>query len=511
MISDLVNNPIDPSAISFIAYRTMEAEAFPHDIYMMLIQSLRDSDKAEGGELILRWLAAAQSEFEDTYERVQTLRLLYDVEHTTLAALKHVKWLVGLTSTLDYLTGNLTEAELRRLVAMAVRTWKRKGTEAGLQEVLEAVMVGEVRIVNYFLFRVLVDSAELGFEEIPDVDPWLIDAPGMEVSIPPDEVTVVGPGLIHFSVNGLLGSGEAVPHRVRVTCLTTRGVVATLTSYWDPLTLENKVSTPSVALGLAPGGEPLFENSYRVGVDPDEYCSDLRVPDNGDLNRELVENLTRVLRSANERIFIRYVTFLDSFRRTFDWTVVSGEATSDQDAGEVQLLSGVEDSVIRVDRDNSGTWVNYYALARFRLGMNVVGRWGEFRFYHQDASNFYALRLTATGGVGATVTVDRVLAGARTSLLTVPLPVFHFDLNYTFAVDVTPVSGGGNLIQAELDGKHLGEVTDSALVSGCLELAAGTSQRLTATYVEMFRHPLESVRIGPEMSIGIYGTGGGPS
>lgn len=509
MIADLANNPIDPSAISFYAYRATEAAVFPHDIYLMLIQSIRDSDQVEGGKLILRWLAAAQSEFEDTYERIQKLRQLYDVERTTLPALKHAKWLVGLTSSLDFLTSNLSEAELRRLVALAVRTWKTKGTEAGLQAVLEAVTVREVRIANYFLFRTLVDSVELGFEEVPDVDPWLIDAPGMQTSILPDDATVEGPGRIHFDLSTLLGAAEVVPHRVRIHCIQSR-TTGEFTSYWGERwgTWANRVSVLSTELGLDPGDEPYGNEDYRVGVDPDEYVSDLRVPDNGDLNRELVENLARVLRSANERILIRYVTFLDSFRRTLDWTLVSGAVTHEQEAGEVRLFSPAEATVLRVDRANSGAWSNYHALARVRLARGSAGMWGELRFYHQDASNFYALRLTTSGGLGAVLSVDRVLAGVRTVLGSVGLPVLHLDTNYTLRVDATPYSGGGNLIRAYLDGTRHIELTDSALSAGRLELASGPAEGLTATYVEMFQHPLETVRIGPPMSTGGE-TGGG--
>jgi len=511
MIADLANNPIDPSAISFYAYRSTEAAVFPHDIYLMLIQSIRDSDQAEGGKLVLRWLATAQSEFEDTYERIQKLRQLYDVERTTLPALKHAKWLVGLTSSLDFLTSNLSEAELRRLVSLAVRTWKTKGTEAGLQAVLEAVAVREVRIANYFLFRTLVDSVELGFEEIPDVDPWLIDAPGMQTSILPDDVSVEGPGKIHFDLSTLLGATEVVPHRIRIHCIQSR-TTAEFTSYWGEKwgSWANRASLLSTELGLAPGDEPYGNEDYRVGVDPDEYVSDLRIADNGgDLNRELVENLTRVLRSANERILIRYVTFLDSFRRTLDWTLVSGAVEHDQSAGEVRLFSPSADTVLRVDRTGSASWTNYHALARVRVSRNSAGMWAELRFYHQDASNFYALRLTATGGLGAFLSVDRVLAGVRTVLGSVLLPVLHLDTNYTLRVDVTPRLLGGNLIRAYLDGTRHVECNDASFSAGGLELASGPAEGLTATYVEMFQHPLETVRIGPPMSTGGETGGGG--
>ena len=191
-ITDIANNPIDPSSVSFYGFRVTAAPEFPHDIYSFLIRSVRQTDKDDGNELVLRWLASAQSEFEDTYERILGVQNLLDPELAPEEALPYLKWIVGFTAKLDYVTGGLSSQELRRLIAIGVRMWKFKGTEKGMAETLQAVTARPVRILNWFFFRIIVDEVELGREEL-DVDAWLLDQPGMSPSILPDAVTRTGP------------------------------------------------------------------------------------------------------------------------------------------------------------------------------------------------------------------------------------------------------------------------------------------------------------------------------
>jgi len=186
-ITDLANNPIDPSAVSFLGFATSEAPVFPHDIYSYLIHSVRELDQRDGEELILRWLAAAQSEFEDTYERILSILTFPDPENCPAEALQYLKWIVGLTAKLAELTENLAEADLRRLISIAARMWKLKGTEKGLANTLRAITTYEVRVLNWFFFRIIVGEAELGREEL-NVDPWLLDVPGMSPAVLPDAV-----------------------------------------------------------------------------------------------------------------------------------------------------------------------------------------------------------------------------------------------------------------------------------------------------------------------------------
>ena len=493
-ITDVANNPIQPTATSFLGFSGPVAEPFPHDIYSFLIESLRRCDREVGRELLLRWLAAAQSEFEATQGRINELLLLYDPELTRDESLPFIKWLVGLTSKLDFLTGGISTADIRRLISVAVRMWKLKGTDRGYAVALGAITGREVRILNYFHFRVIVGEVELGRAEL-DVDAWLLDEPGFAPSVKPDSVAeLAAPARLELELSTLLGASEVVPHDIRVQYVPTR-TVQVRPSLSDGST--NVVQTDGLLGQVSPASTDV--NDYRVGVDPDEFVSDVRVIDDKSgspaLDRALVENLVRVLRPSSERVYVRYLDWFDTFRSAdLRMAVVSGTATPDPQGGRAILEDALADSVIRTDEASDATWTEVTATAQFSLRDALAGRWGELRFYYTDESNFYAVRIDPGT---RDVSLDRVTGGTRTTLDSVMLPVFHTGVLYHLQAQVETVAGPSSFIQYFLDGNLLGSATDGDHQQGRTAIATATMQRLELTFAETFQHPLVSTRIGP--------------
>jgi len=74
-----------------------------------------------------------------------------------------------------------------------------------------------------------------------------------------------------------------------------------------------------------------------------EYRSNLRIVDDGNLNRTLVEELTKLMRPVGERIEVSYITLLDLFTATGDNTQWSAAATP----ASVPFV--VEDGVAKAD------------------------------------------------------------------------------------------------------------------------------------------------------------------
>jgi hypothetical protein len=66
--------------------------AFPHDMYRMLIRSIRDQD-ADG--LLERWLGAPQGAWEQTYNKVDSLPQILDPYAAPAQALRSLLWNVG--------------------------------------------------------------------------------------------------------------------------------------------------------------------------------------------------------------------------------------------------------------------------------------------------------------------------------------------------------------------------------------------------------------------------------
>ena len=483
-IVDYALNPLNPTTLQFLGYRQGEAEEFPHDIYRFIIKSIRDHDQAED-QLIQRWLGGPQQEFESTYARIKELLEVYDPTRTKDDTLPYLRWIVGLTDSVMGVTGTPTDEELRRLISVAVRMWKFKGSVKGMVDMVRAVTTYPARLIDYFRFRTIVDEWEVGWAEL-DIDPWLVDQPGFQPAVEPDAVTDLGGGVLEFTIDGLLGAGEAVSHDIRVKHTSYPGDLEVRPSFWDGT--NNKVHTTTYLGQPTPSTDPQL---YRVGVDPDEYVSDLRVVDDGTVNRTLLEGLVSLLRPAGERIYIRYLDFQDDFRDVFSWDVISGTATPDRPNGILELEDTV-DTVIATDFPNDDTWTEIRAGCQLKL--QAGDKWGEFRFYYTDESNFYAVRINPAA---PSLTLERVTGGTRTVLDTTVLAAFHTDVYYFIHVQ-TDDTGSGHQLRYHLDGNLLGDVVDSDHSAGRLAVASETGQKVTLTLVDMYQEPLESTRIGPQ-------------
>lgn len=488
-ITDLFDNPINPSSSSFLGFRSLTDEAFPHDIYSFLIKSLRECDQDSGDELILRWLQQAQVEFEATYARIKSILDIYNPANAPSEALQYLKWIVGFTGRLDYITADLSDDDLRRLISVASRMWKFKGTEYGMIETLEALTTKKARVLNYFDFRLLSDEWELGREDL-GFDPWLIDTPGMSPSVRPD-AAVDNTTHLEFDISALLGTIDESGHDIRITYVPDK-ITQVRTSFFSGGI--NKVTSEDL---MGQTGAPSTNvDDYRVGVDPDEFVSDLRIVDDGTLDRTFVENIVRLLRPSSERYNIRYVDFMDTFRETLRWSTVSGSVVSDLDNGIITIGDGAADTVIATDETGDTAWTEYQASVQLSLGSSPTG-WGEMRFYYSDASNFYALRLNPSLRA---IQLDQVTAGVRTTLSTGALSpaIIHLGVNYFLRVATTD-TGSGHQIQYFVDENLIGTVVDTDHSQGKLAVAAEAGQTAVVRFAELFQYPLESTRIGPEI------------
>jgi len=470
---------------------------FPHRIYLFLLQSLRDADQRDGGRLVERICDGSYDvEWRALYARIYALLDLKDPERAPAEALDFLRWIVGLTSRYDDLVAGLDEGELRTLIHLAVRFWKRRGTENGLEYALETTLRAQVNVENWFDLRCLLEEWELGWTGVGGADLWLTDRPEMTTSARPDSVSWDGSAL-RFDLSTLLenlelvgGAPGATPRDVRILALPSR---TTEDGTWTA-DVEGNLSA-YVEGDMDQGGAPSTDpDDYRAGTDPSEYTSYVSVQGR-DVNRVLVEGLVAVLRPANERYFVRYVAFLDGFRKESPWVVESGGASFDYVAGEVELYDAGAESFVRTNVLADVTWTEPIVRADLRLESAAAAAWGELRFNLADEDNFLALRLSPTGTLGADFLLDAVVGGVRTTLGSYSLPGFDPGVGYILHADVE-----GDRVQAFLDGNLLVEATGTFPASGRLGLAAAAGQRLNSTYVEVAEKPIDLVRIGPPVS-----------
>lgn len=163
---------------------------FQHDIFTFLHKPLRVLDKKEGKDFLQRFLIGPQQVFEDTQGRIQLIKTLKDPAKIRADLLQYLKDHVGLTKELANITNDLSDNDLRKLIALAVPLWKQKGLEVGYKNILRLFTGKGSRVFNWFDFRWIIGEVAIGSELLGE-DPFLISVPGVEGSLPTGNVVLL--------------------------------------------------------------------------------------------------------------------------------------------------------------------------------------------------------------------------------------------------------------------------------------------------------------------------------
>jgi len=131
---------------------------------------------------------------------------------------------------------------------------------------------------------------------------------------------------------------------------------------------------------------PIFPSSHAhveyVEEQLDEFYTDIRVVDEGDLNRTLVKRILNLMRPPSERLRVVYISFFESFESgKGDLRTIS--PGSYLDGNHLVLPAG---AIEYADTRNSDTFSNIVLQTRFKTTGN--GRYG-IRFLVQDSLNYY--------------------------------------------------------------------------------------------------------------------------
>lgn len=234
--------------------------------------------------------------------------------------------------------------------------------------------------------------------------------------------------------------------------------------------------------------------------DIDEYRSNLRIVDDGTLDRDLVQALVRLTRPAGERMEISWIDFLDTFAIEGDllqWEVLAGTAPTVAD-GVMTFINDANVQVIATNVSGDSDWEAQVAFCRIRGDSGSAGSYlGSFGFgfYTSALYDGYAVLLdtftnsllfrTYEGG-NPTPTAETVVA------LTDPL---HPDTYYGLRVEIQP-EGGSNRIKVYLDAEEEINVLSTIHSSGKLALIRDiSSTNVQVDEVEMFQLPLETTTV----------------
>lgn len=232
---------------------------------------------------------------------------------------------------------------------------------------------------------------------------------------------------------------------------------------------------------------------------PSEGSSDrefnVRIVDSGDLNRDLVVNMVKLMRPIGERIEISYLSFLDRFTIENDnvqWGTLTGGTGQSPKAptvtgGKAQLTdTGLAESSFAIPVQ-ALAWSEYVAYWRMRAttGTGVIGA----IFYASDLDNDYRVLIDF---VGQTIILRRQLANVFSTVATfVPTSVLTIGEFFGIRAHVA-IDGATNRIKVYLDGDEIIDTTDSSHSAGSVGFGHTSGIDIEVDEVEIFEVPLES-------------------
>lgn len=216
----------------------------------------------------------------------------------------------------------------------------------------------------------------------------------------------------------------------------------------------------------------------------DEMQSNVRIVDDGTLNRRLVRNVVKLTRPSGERVTIDYIGFLDMFTTVGDdsqWEH-NGVGTAVVADGKMTLSGGADIVAVTSDSDN---WLNYTFTARVRGN-------GDLEFFRSADTDYYFVRIDIAAN---TLTIGKVLAGVESTIDQIEL-VFWFglelqaDLFYAIRV-VVATEPPGTRIAVYFDGNDAFNLNDTTHVEGSIGFLS-SSGAFEIDDIEMYFNPLTS-------------------
>lgn len=147
-------------------------------IYNFILRSIRDIDQTEGHKFLQRFMMGPQEIWNITNQKIWSIKDLWNVDKCPLEALHYLKRMVGWTKDLDYLSDQLDEQQLRRLIRSSVRLWKMRSTESVITDIINFMMARKAKIYNWFDRRWI--TGEMGDADfLQGRDRFLISFPGV--------------------------------------------------------------------------------------------------------------------------------------------------------------------------------------------------------------------------------------------------------------------------------------------------------------------------------------------
>jgi phage tail-like protein len=222
----------------------------------------------------------------------------------------------------------------------------------------------------------------------------------------------------------------------------------------------------------------------------DERRYNIRIVDDGTLNRQVVRDIAALTRPTLERVEISYIGFLDLFETEGDDTQWTEQVGSLGILGGVLELPGsVADEIAYVSVPGSPDWNNYVATWRIKGELSPSSEFGVL-FYRTGPGDFYAVLIDNNLN---TLRLVKFVGSVSTQIDFVNFTGTMFqlqpDLYYAIRVEVVP-EGATNRIRVFLDSELQIDTSDGSHAEGTLGVLHLNGGSAVLDELEMFFIPL---------------------
>jgi len=227
----------------------------------------------------------------------------------------------------------------------------------------------------------------------------------------------------------------------------------------------------------------------------DEYQTDVRIVDEGDLNKTLILRILNLMRPSSERINVVFIRFFDDF---VDGIGQFETLTGSVAVNTAQQMELQPSSLVRTDVLDDAEFKNIVLQVKAN-DILATGGVLSVLFFVQDVDNYYEFRIdTANSRTG----IFKWVAGVPTQLGGWVTEDIVATTSYIYTV-VTfyDTIGSATKILAYVDSNKQHEVTDSQFEKGKFGMKTDASTTMQIDEVEMFQVPVDVQRIAPGFSL----------
>lgn len=234
--------------------------------------------------------------------------------------------------------------------------------------------------------------------------------------------------------------------------------------------------------------------------DYDEQQFNVRIVDNGTLDRGAVANLVKLSRPSGERVEISYIGFLDLFRTDDDnsqWVDEDDPFAAGDDPSESTVDAGSMIVAPTTPGDRAEAYVGVSGAAdwnNYLVTWRVRGTKPRCTFYRTSNSDMYYVEMDVAANL---LRLHKVVAGADSSLVT-PINMFttfgvvlKSDVYYAVRVEAIPEAGQVR-IRVYWESAQAFSILDFSHAQGSIGVGHAASGTVELNETELFFNPLET-------------------